>query len=172
MQRRQSLRAFGGVPEIRRAPSGFPQRRARGAHASDCGCVNCQRAENSRSPDAPRVATVTPARSSVVQAKWKCANCEEEGDGKKGVDDRCPGCGKKGHIQEVLGKPAFGTWWEGLTDERRQELLRQHGSHEKFGGRSGNDTTTGGAKKGNQHDQGQARAKKQIREKYEAGEIE
>ena len=74
-------------------------------------------------------------------------------------------------MQEVREKPSFGDWFEGLSTERRQRLLRQHGSHEAYGGGQLRDKG-GGPKKGDQHDSGSARAREQIRLKYEAGEYD
>ena len=106
----------------------------------------------------------------VIQRDWECTypGCNATGRGKpKG---KCPECGNKGTLQTVEDELSFGNWWDRQTDARRQELLRAHGSHEAHGGAQ-QKQKGGGPKKGDQHDVGVARAKEQIKQKYETGEI-
>lgn len=107
-----------------------------------------------------------PSNSSfVLQCLWQCTECDWSWT-KKPRKGLCPDCGSE--AEEVEDKPSFEDWWLSLGDEGRQDLLRQHGSHEKKGGKTIKGYK-GGGKKGNQHDKGQANAMKQIKAKYLEG---
>lgn len=111
----------------------------------------------------------TPAQLvPVIQGKFTCNNCGAE-YAKKPRKGECTSCGSD-DLTEEAERPTFGDWWESIGDQRRQELLRAHGSHEQHGGNQ-QKQKGGGPKKGNQHDVGVANAKRQIREKYENGEL-
>jgi hypothetical protein len=110
----------------------------------------------------------SPAARQVIQREWKCSGCGKTGPGKpKG---RCPECGSR-DLEEVTKKLSFGDWWERLDEDRKQQLLRAHGTHESAGGAQ-QKAKGGGPKKGNQHDTGVATAKKAIKEEYENGDYD
>ncbi|OQP68268.1 eCIS core domain-containing protein [Niastella populi] len=133
------------------------------AHGEGCGCAGCQKAPAITAHSAPSQLTA------VVQGKWKCNDCDEEGPGKP--KKKCPECNSTNISEVQEGRQAFGTWWENLTSVRRQELLREHGSHEEEGGLV-TKKNQGGGGKGNQHSNGVANAMKQIRKKYDRGEYD
>jgi hypothetical protein len=133
------------------------------AHGDGCNCAGCQKTPAVIGPSAPS------QLYAVIQGKWKCNDCDAEGPGKPKA--KCPDC-KSTNISEVQeGRLAFGTWWESLSDERRQQLLRAHGSHEAQGGLV-TSKNQGGGQKGNQHSDGVAKAKAQIRDKYDQGKYD
>jgi hypothetical protein len=105
------------------------------------------------------------AVAGVLQRDWVCPDCDATGPGKPKA--KCPECGNK-NLQEVKEKATFGVWWAGLSEARKQELLRAHGTHEARGGGQQRDKG-GGTKKGDQHDTGVATAKQAIRREYDAG---
>lgn len=105
----------------------------------------------------------------VMQCKFKCNNCNAEYE-KMPRKQTCTKCGSVDDFTEEAERPTFGEWWDGLGDDRRQELLRAHGSHEQHGGSQQKDKG-GGPRKGDQHDTGVANAMRQIREKYDSGRL-
>ncbi len=135
-------------------------------HGKGCGCAGCTQTLTAKE-QSPLLQTSTKiAGSGVVQGKWKCSNCDTEGEGKP--KKKCPECGQN-TLTEVSKKQSFGDWFDSLPGERRQELLRQHGSHEAEGGGQTRKNQGGGGK-GNQHSDGVANAKRQIKAKYDSGE--
>lgn len=135
-------------------------------HGKGCECAGCTQTLTAKE-QSPLLQTSTKiAGSGVVQGKWKCSNCDTEGEGKP--KKKCPECGQN-TLTEVSKKQSFGDWFDSLPGERRQELLRQHGSHEAEGGGQTRKNQGGGGK-GNQHSDGVANAKRQIKAKYDSGE--
>lgn len=144
---------------------------ARTAHEAGCACGACSPRQSMTDARVPRVEHVQRVAISgaVLQGNWKCTECDLTGEGKP--NDRCKGCGGRNTQVEVLGRPSFETWWKGLDETERTKILRQYGTHEKEGGANMKETTTGGAKKGDQHSSGQGKAVHRIKEDYNAGKL-
>jgi hypothetical protein len=139
------------------------------AHGTGCGCGNCGQVSD-RGVSAHSMPLPVPAIP-VIQGMWRCSECGKTGDGKpKG---KCPDCGLRNTLTEVAeGRQPFGTWWDSLDGERKQELLRAHGTHEDSGGGQKKKKGGGPGGKGNQHDDGVARAKQAIKKEYERGDYD
>ena len=130
------------------------------SHGGDCGCGSCGGALQLKKGQTAQL------QSKIIQRAWSCPKCQSSGSADpKTFRYKCPDCGKK--VSEVADKAKFGDWFGDLTSEKRQELMRAHGSHEAHGGEL--KKNQGGGGKGNQHSNGQASAMKQIKEKYERG---
>ena len=140
------------------------------AHNKGCACAGCCGPSKAGSLALTPAAGAAAQLVAVVQRTWTCSDCGYTGDGKASEKGKCPDCGKKGTQVEVKAKQSFGVWFDSLPAERRQALLREHGSHEANGGVLLDNQ--GGGGKGNQHSNGVANAKKQIKAKYDAGEYD